>query len=105
MDWIASALVAAFVFIASIGAMLAVSDPSPWEFWTAKVLLLVAAFDFGIFVIYSLVQAEWPTAAQSAAQARRAARAPRRSISHAHRSPQARAGQSERCHKPPQRSC
>ncbi len=46
-----------------------------------------------------------PTAAQSAAQARRAARAPRRSISHAHRSPQARAGQSERCHKPPQRSC
>ena len=46
-----------------------------------------------------------PAAAQSAAQAAGAARAPRRSISHAHRSPQARAGQSERCHKPPQRSC
>ena len=42
-----------------------------------------------------------PAAAQSAAQAAGAARAPRRSISHAHRSPQARAGQSERCHKPP----
>ena len=46
-----------------------------------------------------------PAAAQSAAQAAGAGRAPRRSISHAHRSPQARAGQSERCHKPPQRSC
>ena len=46
-----------------------------------------------------------PAAVQSAAQAAGAARAPRRSISHAHRSPQARAGQSERCHKPPQRSC
>ena len=46
-----------------------------------------------------------PAAPQSAAQAAGAARAPRRSISHAHRSPQARAGQSERCHKPPQRSC
>ena len=46
-----------------------------------------------------------PAALQSAAQAAGAARAPRRSISHAHRSPQARAGQSERCHKPPQRSC
>ena len=42
-----------------------------------------------------------PAAPQSAAQAAGAARAPRRSISHAHRSPQARAGQSERCHKPP----
>ena len=46
-----------------------------------------------------------PAAPQSAAQARRAARAPRRSISHAHRSPRPRAPQSERCHKPPQRSC
>ena len=46
-----------------------------------------------------------PTAAQSAAQARRAARAPCRSISYAHRLPRARAPQSERCHKPPQRSC
>jgi len=46
-----------------------------------------------------------PAAPQSAAQAAGAARAPRRSISHAHRSPQARAGESERCHKPPQRSC
>ena len=46
-----------------------------------------------------------PAAPQSAAQAAGAARATRRSISHAHRSPQARAGQSERCHKPPQRSC
>ena len=46
-----------------------------------------------------------PLPLQSAAQAAGAARAPRRSISHAHRSPQARAGQSERCHKPPQRSC
>ncbi len=41
-----------------------------------------------------------PAAAQSAAQAGRAARAPHRSISHAHRLPQARAPQSERCHKP-----
>ena len=46
-----------------------------------------------------------PAAPQSAAQAAGAARAPRRSISHAHRSPRPRAGQSERCHKPPQRSC
>ena len=46
-----------------------------------------------------------PAAPQSAAQAAGAARAPRRSISHAHRSPRPRAAQSERCHKPPQRSC
>ena len=46
-----------------------------------------------------------PAAPQSAAQAAGAARAPRRSISHAHRSPRPRAPQSERCHKPPQRSC
>ena len=46
-----------------------------------------------------------PAAPQSAAQAAGAARAPRRSISYAHRSPRPRARQSERCHKPPQRSC
>jgi hypothetical protein len=39
-----------------------------------------------------------PAAPQSAAQAAGAARAPRRSISHAHRSPQARAGHHHRGH-------
>jgi hypothetical protein len=46
-----------------------------------------------------------PTAAQSAAQARRAARAPRKVDLVCPSLPRARAPQSERCHKPPQRSC
>jgi hypothetical protein len=59
MDWIASLLLAIFVFLASIGAALAMSDASPWEFWAAKAFLLAAATDLAAFVIYGLMRVEW----------------------------------------------